>query len=170
MPGMLDLIRQLLVAPSDGVSDEKVYTEHCAEFRALNTIFWQIPLIVMTLNGGLWFAVASLDLTDGGQRLILAFTALINFAFMCALLRLRVIMESLLERIRKFEGRAKRSDPWAGFILLLFWILMGAAGGGAMVAACNPGAYLQPRSTKAVVVVCERGAPDAPPGPCRALP
>lgn len=156
MLGLLDLIERLLTSRS-GVSDEKIYAELCAEFRALNTIFWQIPLIVMTLNGGLWFAVASLDLTTSGQQLILAFTALINVTFILALLRVRMIMEGLLKRIRTFEGRAATTDGWAGAILVMFWALMGIATLGAVVVAWNPAAYLKPKSADAAVVVCQAG-------------
>lgn len=169
MFGLLDLIERLLT-PRSGVSDEKIYTELCAEFRALNTIFWQIPLIVMTLNGGLWFAVASLDLTTSGQQLILAFTALINITFILALLRVRTIMEGLLKRIRTFEGRATTSDGWAGAILVMFWALMGIATIGAAVVAWNPTAYLKPKNADATVVVCQAGQkPPASPVNCRSV-
>lgn len=169
MSGLLDLIERLWASRS-GVSDEKIYAEICAEFRALNTIFWQIPLIVMTLNGGLWFAVASLELTTSGQQLILVFTALINIAFILALLRVRTIMEGLLKRIRTFERRTTTKDGWAGAILVMFWALMGTATVGAVVVAWNPASYLRPKSADAAVIVCQPGpTPSAPPVNCRSV-
>ena len=43
--------------------DTLIYQQSCEEFRSLNGFFWQIPIIMMTLNGGLWYSVASLDLS-----------------------------------------------------------------------------------------------------------
>jgi SAM-dependent methyltransferase len=49
--------------PLDG-SDQlalAAYNQNSETFRSLNGQMWQIPLIAMTLTGGLWFGVASLS-------------------------------------------------------------------------------------------------------------
>ena len=149
---MLDLIRHLLTPAADGVSEDTIYAEHCAEFRALNIIFWQIPVIVTTLNGGLWFALASLELTDWGQRMILWFAVAVNIAFFVSLTRLRAIMERLLREIHRFEGRSK--EPGSYTVLTMFGLLMLIATIGAIVVSVNPSLFFQKRSPEAVVVLC----------------
>ncbi|WP_420469869.1 hypothetical protein [Brevundimonas sp. FT23042] len=164
---MLDLIRHILSAPAGGVTEEKIYTEHCAEFRALNIIFWQIPVIVTTLNGGLWFALASLDLTVWGQRMILGFAVVVNIAFFVALVRLRAIMERLLERIRRFEGRGRERGAYT--VLTLFGLLMAIATAGAVVVAANPPLFLKRDAPKSIIILCEAAAGSAPRA-CQAVP
>ena len=92
--------------------DALIYEQNCLEFRSLNGFFWQIPLIMMTLNGGLWYSVASLDLAPMAQRGILWFAAFANVVMIFGLWRLRGIMQSLLTSIHAFQnssspGRAK---------------------------------------------------------------
>ena len=41
------------------------YNQNSETFRALNALMWQIPLIAMTLTGGLWFGVASISKDSG---------------------------------------------------------------------------------------------------------
>lgn len=162
---MLDLIERLLKGPTGGVSDETLYTEHCAEFRALNALFWQIPVLVTTLSGGLWFAVASLDLTDDGQAAILWFSAAVNVAFFVALWRLRAIMEGLLKRIRRFEGRPEGAKSY--IVLTVFFLLMGLASVGAIIVALEPSRYLEGDLSVQGVVLCTQ-APGVEPS-CRML-
>jgi hypothetical protein len=37
------------------------YEQNCEQMRSLNQIMWQVPIIAMTLTGGLWRAVATLN-------------------------------------------------------------------------------------------------------------
>jgi hypothetical protein len=125
------------------VPPEDVYRERCAEFRSLNTIFWQIPLIMMTLNGGLWFALGSLELTTAGQRLVLIFAAVANTVFAVALIRLRSVMGRLLAHIRLSEGDAK--SRFSGTTVTGFVLLLGVAAAGALAASREPSAVLAKR-------------------------
>lgn len=134
------------------VSETEIYQQQCAEFRALNAVFWQIPLIMMTLNGGLWFALASLDLTDIGQRSILVFAAVANGVFIIALVRLRFLLSALLIRIHAVEGPI--TAPLKKITLFAFCGLLLLAGVGAGLAAVNPGAILARKAKPSPVVVC----------------
>ena len=51
---------------------------------------------MMTLNGGLWYSVASLDLAPMAQRGVLWFTAFANIVMIAGLWRRRKVMQSLL--------------------------------------------------------------------------
>ena len=41
------------------------FNQNSETFRALNALMWQVPLIAMTLTGGLWFGVASISRESG---------------------------------------------------------------------------------------------------------
>lgn len=118
------------------ISDERIYEQCCLEFRSINGFFWQIPLIMMTLNGGLWYSVASLTLDVSAQRGILWFAAGANVVMIVGLWRLRNIMAGLLDRIRAFEGSTKKGPQ--RLIQALFSLLLGAAALGALLASCDP--------------------------------
>lgn len=134
------------------VSETEIYQQQCAEFRALNAVFWQVPLIMMTLNGGLWFALASLELTDTGQRLILVFAAVANVVFIVALIRLRLLMSALLVRIHLVEG--VMTAPLARVTVVAFCGLLLLAALGAILAAFNPGAVLARTAKPPPVDLC----------------
>jgi hypothetical protein len=134
--------------------DALIYEQNCAEFRSLNGFFWQIPLIMMTLNGGLWYSVASLDLSEGAQRGVLWFAALANIVMMAGLHRLRSVMQNLLDQIHTFEGTGplgkSRRIQYAFQSLLLFAAL------GALLTSRNPQAYFTRGSIKADTAVPHR--------------
>lgn len=54
-------------SPIDGTDPLALaaYNQNTETFRALNALMWQIPLIAMTLTGGLWFGVASISKDSG---------------------------------------------------------------------------------------------------------
>ncbi|WP_062095341.1 hypothetical protein [Caulobacter sp. CCH5-E12] len=122
--------------PQVAAREDIIYEQRSNEFRSLNTFFWQIPLIMMTLNGGLWYAVATLEVAPSVQRLMLWFAAGANIVMAIALVRLRSVMGDLLERIRTYEGRDKpKTDK---VILALFCGLFLVAALGAMIASRAP--------------------------------
>lgn len=148
--------------PPGVVTQSQIYEQRCAEFRSLNGFFWQIPLIVMTLNGGLWFAVATLDLTVIARGMILVFAAGANSAMIVVLWRLRRLMETLLEQIRAAEGV---TEPNGGRVVLwVFCIVFGVAGLGALGAAGLQGQLFKPKRSEASVVVLGGGATVWPAG------
>lgn len=117
--------------------EELIYEQQSNDVRALNTFFWQIPLIMMTLNGGLWFSVASLELDHTTQRGILWFAAAANVIMAFALTRVRDIMGELLTETRKFEGRP--APETERVVVRLFCFMLLAAALGAILASCTPG-------------------------------
>ena len=134
------------------VSDEHIYDQTCQEFRSLNGFFWQIPLIMMTLNGGLWYSVGSLSLDVSAQRAILWFAVVANLVMIAGLWRLRSVMQSLLRRIHDMEGRQPKET--SRIIQALFSILLALAAFGAAWASCDPGRHFS--SAKDGNPACER--------------
>ena len=116
-----------------------IYEQNCQEFRSLNGFFWQVPLIMMTLNGGLWFSVASLDLAPMAQRGVLLFAAFANIVMIFGLWRLRSVMQSLLGQIHAYQGTTPPGR--AKIIRYLFQALLFWAAAGAFIASLDPARY-----------------------------
>lgn len=135
-----------------------IYEQNCQEFRSLNGFFWQVPLIMMTLNGGLWYSVASLDLSTSAQRGVLAFAVLANLAMTAGLWRLRDVMRDLLTQIHAFQGT--KAPGRARMIQYFFQALLIYAAVGALLAALDPEHYF---TRKAEQTLTDRQpAPRAP--------
>ena len=94
---------------------EKVcYEQNYLQFRSLNQIMWQVPIIAMTLTGGLWFGVSKMS-TPAVQisLLILAFVGNIGLTFV--LIRIRYVMREYLCCLKQFHppGYVEASgDSW----------------------------------------------------------
>ncbi|MGB3387285.1 MAG: hypothetical protein WBA88_04815 [Pseudaminobacter sp.] len=116
-----------------------IYQQNCEEFRSLNGFFWQIPIIMMTLNGGLWYSVASLDLSTVAQRGVLSFAVFANIVMVVGLWRLRSVMHNLLASIHHFQGTALPGR--SRVIQVLFQLLLIFAAAGAFAAALSPDSY-----------------------------
>ncbi len=74
-----------------------IYTQNSENFRSLNSLMWQIPLIGMTLTGGLWFGVASVSEDPVFRSVLLGLACVGNAALAVILHRLRFVMQKYLE-------------------------------------------------------------------------
>ncbi len=122
------------------VPDQKIiYEQRCQDFRSLNGFLWQSPLIIMSLTGGLWFAVASFALSNSARSMLLAFACIANLLMIGALYRLRWVMQRVLEDIRDYDGMRKTKGDYT--IVRLFGAMLLLTAIGSAIAACNPSAY-----------------------------
>lgn len=87
---------------------KEAYEQNYQQFRSLNQIMWQIPVLAMTLTGGLWFGVSTLD--DNPLLVtILLMTALFgNVVLSGVLVRFRHVMGCYLKWL-------EQADP-AGYV------------------------------------------------------
>ena len=99
-----------------------IFEQDCQDFRALNTILWQIPLIVSTLTGGLWFGVSKVG-TDRFIEISLFFLAgIINAGFIIVLWRLRRgVMQPILNAIHTYQARGQ---PGGGYTVITVFTVM----------------------------------------------
>lgn len=79
-----------------------VYQQNAETFRSLNQLMWQIPLIAMTLTGGLWFGVSRSDTSPVLQLSLLGLAAVGNAVLIVVLGRLRYIMGEYLDWLKTF--------------------------------------------------------------------
>lgn len=106
-----------------GFEREKVcYEQNFEHARSLNAQMNQVPVLAMTLTGGLWFGAG---VTSGLPPLfrfaLLIFASLCDLALILAILRIRDVFESYLEKIKSFSPSsfadgtpAEPKMPWLG--------------------------------------------------------
>jgi hypothetical protein len=121
------------------VDTKTAYEQLCSDFRGLNTILWQMPVIFTTLTGGLWYAVASLDLTDYARSALLVFAGLANLIMIAALIRLRFVMERLRTKIVALDQRPSPGGSYFTVGALSLLLLLTAVG--SFVASACPGKW-----------------------------
>jgi hypothetical protein len=83
--------------------DKVCYEQHSESFRNLNTQMWQVPIIAMTLTGGLWFGIFSGDIEAAQATWLLIFCGVCDLLFIAVLYRVRFIMSLLIEKISQFN-------------------------------------------------------------------
>ncbi|MCC5620243.1 class I SAM-dependent methyltransferase [Nostoc sp. CHAB 5715] len=116
------------------------FNHNSENFRSLNQLMWQIPLIAMTLTGGLWFGVSKTESSKLFSACLLVIAILGNVGLVVALKRLRFVMRRYLEWFNSAhpsgfvsaEGDGRWSgDGWftqAYVVRLVFqWMLIAAA-------------------------------------------
>ena len=83
---------------------EKVsFEQNCESIRSLNQIMWQIPLIAMTLTGGLWYGVVSTtSLPIVGVYALLGLAGLGNLILIPVLFRVRHVMRAYMDKASMF--------------------------------------------------------------------
>lgn len=122
-----------------GPDQKVIYEQRCQDFRSLNGILWQSPLIIMSLTGGLWFAVASFALSESGRTMLLIFAGLANVLMIGALIRLRFVMQGVLRDIRAYDS--KHAVGGSYIIVGIFSVLLAMTATGSFVVSCHPGDY-----------------------------
>lgn len=72
--------------------EKEAYEQNYQQFRSLNQIMWQIPVLAMTLTGGLWFGVSRIS-DNSILVTVLLITAVIgNLILLAVLMRFRHVM------------------------------------------------------------------------------
>lgn len=112
------------------------YNQNSETFRTLNALMWQIPLIAMTLTGGLWFGVSSLSKEDALALLrpgLLLLAGVGDLLLIVVLERLRHIVSEYLLWLQAAvpNGHVAASGAhWynkSGVVKLAFQIMLGSA-------------------------------------------
>ena len=84
---------------------EKVcYEQNCEQARGLNNQMNRVPVLAMTLTGGLWFAAGVTENVYPEIRFgLLVFSGFCNLALIAAALRIRDVFHSYLEKLEQFN-------------------------------------------------------------------
>lgn len=117
------MIERLRIMSDEEPGRQQVcYQENFEQARSLNAQMNQVPVLAMTLTGGLWFGAGVTENLPVEIRFALLFFAgLCNLALILAALRIRDVLESYLEKIEAFHppsfasGKPKNPRlPWLG--------------------------------------------------------
>ena len=112
------------------------FDQNHESFRALNQQMWQIPLISMTLTGGLWFGVSTVEDFPVFQLSLLLLAAAGNGALFFIILRLRFVMERHLTWLKNSypagfvdasDGKKCYQRPFVVRFLFQFMLFLAAA-------------------------------------------
>lgn len=109
------------------------YNQNFETFRALNALMWQIPLIAMTLTGGLWFGVSKVEASPAFRLGLLALAFFGNVGLIFVLERLRHIIGRYLDWLDAAYPGGHVSAPGAGWmtrnrtVKLVFQLMLGFA-------------------------------------------
>lgn len=80
------------------------YQNNFEQARSLNTQMSQVPVLAMTLTGGLWFGAGVTENLFSELRFgLLLFAGFCNIALILAALRIRDVFHSYLEKIKEFH-------------------------------------------------------------------
>lgn len=109
-------LRKLLTMTNDKFEREKVcYEQNFQQARSLNGQMNQVPVLAMTLTGGLWFAAGVTENLYAELRFgLLLFAGFCNIALILAALRIRDVFRSYLERIKQFHPESFASGKPEG--------------------------------------------------------
>jgi hypothetical protein len=89
---------------NDYAREQACYEQNFEHARALNAQMNQVPALAMTLTGGLWFgAGVTSDLPVEFRFALMLFAGLCDLALILAILRIRDVFESYLEKIEPFR-------------------------------------------------------------------
>lgn len=124
------------------------YNQNFETFRALNALMWQIPLIAMTLTGGLWFGVSKVEKMPAFQLGLLGLALFGNIGLIIILERLRHIMGRYLDWLRDAYPAGHVSALGAGrltrnrTVKVVFQAMLGLAAAISLVLWCTTVATL----------------------------
>ncbi|MEK9212859.1 hypothetical protein [Sphingomonas sp. 2378] len=109
------------------------YNQNSENFRSLNSLMWQIPLIAMTLTGGLWFGVSKVEGMPGLRVSLLLLAAGCDVGLMIVLQRLRFVMGEYLTWLKSANPpgyvAAIGTERWTGdkTVKNTFQVMLGSA-------------------------------------------
>ena len=81
--------------------EKEAYEQNYLQFRSLNQIMWQIPVLAMTLTGGLWFGVSKIQDNKILVTILLLTAVVGNISLAIILIRFRFVMRKYLEWLRQ---------------------------------------------------------------------
>jgi len=115
------------------------YQQNFEQMRSLNTQMNHVPVLAMTLTGGLWFGAGVTEDLDVEIRFaLLLFAGLCNIALILTVVRIRDVLQSYLDKIKAYHPASFASGkpnspklPWLqGYSMILTYaalMMCGAA-------------------------------------------
>lgn len=96
--------------------DKVCYEQNAQQFRALNQIMWQVPLLAVSITGGLWYAAINVVGAHGARAGIFGLAGLLNLVLVPVLVRVRYVMAQYLLQMEAFNPMAYVDAPGGSFL------------------------------------------------------
>ncbi|MER9490804.1 hypothetical protein NKI86_03105 [Mesorhizobium sp. M0320] len=119
--------------------DKTCYEQNFQQYRAMNQIMWQVPLLAITITGGLWYAALNVTGAADFRRPLFLLSAVLDFALIAVLWRVRFVMAAYLIQIERFNPAAfvrasgKGFLNWPYTVVTAFSLALGCAGVGSVL-------------------------------------
>ena len=123
--------------------DKACYEQNFQQYRAMNQIMWQVPLLAITITGGLWYAALSVAGAQDFKRPLFLLALVLDVALIAVLWRVRRVMSAYLKKIEAFHPRAfvEASGSgifnWTYTVVSAFSLALGIAAAGSLVGLLN---------------------------------
>jgi hypothetical protein len=119
--------------------DKVCYEQNFQQYRAMNQIMWQVPLLAITITGGLWYAALGVSGASVFRGPLFLLSAVLDFALIAVLWRVRFVMAAYLTGIESFNPPAFVRAAGGGLlnrpytVVIAFSIALGCAGVGSVI-------------------------------------
>ncbi|WP_017963189.1 hypothetical protein [Rhizobium leguminosarum] len=123
--------------------DKVCYEQNSEQFRAMNQLMWQVPLVAMTVTGGLWYAAFDLDGAQSYKRALFALSGVLDLSLVFVLIRVRYVMGAYLEKMKAFHPNGFVSAPGHGLftkpytVIVAFSTALAVAALGSLIGLLN---------------------------------
>lgn len=132
------------IARTEAFNRDKIcYEQNFQQYRAMNQIMWQVPLLAITITGGLWYAALTEAGAEEFRRPLFLLSAVLDFALIAVLWRVRLVMTAYGEKIRAFNPAAYVEADDGGLfnrrytVVTALSVAVGVAGIGSLVGFFN---------------------------------
>jgi hypothetical protein len=86
--------------------DKVCYEQNFQQYRSMNQIMWQVPLLAISITGGIWFAALNVKAAEAFQALLFCLSAVLDVVLIAVLWRVRHVMSAYMEKIKAFNPSA----------------------------------------------------------------
>lgn len=123
--------------------DKVCYEQNFQQYRAMNQIMWQVPLLAITITGGLWYAALNVTGVQDFKRPIFLLAFALDAALIAVLWRVRHVMSAYMVEIERFNpgsfvkasGHGLFNRPYT--VVTAFSVALAIAAAGSLVGFLN---------------------------------
>lgn len=119
--------------------DKVCYEQNFQQYRAMNQIMWQVPLLAITITGGLWYAALNVTGVQDFKRPIFLLAFVLDFALIAVLWRVRHVMSAYMVQIESFnpgsfvKASGRGLFNWPYTVVTAFSVALAIAATGSLI-------------------------------------
>ena len=123
--------------------DKACYEQNFQQYRAMNQIMWQVPLLAITITGGLWFAALNVAGAQEFKRPLFLLAFVLDVALIAVLWRVRHVMSAYMDQLRAFhppafvEASGRGLFNWPYTVVSAFSLALAVAAIGSLIGLLN---------------------------------